>query len=101
MCLHRAFLFLLKTEQLRRVLFTARVCDGNKHGIFVALCVILLCGIARDLHAQAGVHRFGSPMQRRFPPTITTSTPSPTQSKEVSTADVCNGINKDIDNELK
>jgi hypothetical protein len=38
----------------------------------VAICIVLLCGvIAPDVHAQAAVHRFGAPIQRRFPPTTT------------------------------
>jgi len=67
----------------------------------VAICVLLLCGVAHDLHAQAAVHKFGSPLQRRFPPTIMTSPQSPTQAKEVSTADISSGIKKHIDDERK
>jgi hypothetical protein len=40
-------------------------------------------------------------MQRRFPPTTTTSQQSPTQAKEVSTADISSAIKKRIDDERK
>jgi hypothetical protein len=66
----------------------------------VAIGVILLCGIACDLHAQAAVHRFGSPLQRRLPQAITSSQ-SPTLTKEVSKADIAIAIENDIDNERK
>jgi hypothetical protein len=67
----------------------------------VAIGVILLCGIACDLHAQAAVHRFGSPLQRRLPQTIITSSQSPTPTKELSKADIAIAIENDIDNERK
>jgi hypothetical protein len=67
----------------------------------VAICVILLCGIACDLHAQAAVHRFGSPLQRRLPQTIITASQSPTPTKEVNKADIAVAIENDIDNERK
>jgi hypothetical protein len=67
----------------------------------VAIGVILLCGIACDLHAQAAVDRFGSPLQRRLPQTIITSSQSPTPMKEVSKADIAIAIENDIDNERK
>jgi hypothetical protein len=40
-------------------------------------------------------------MQRRFPPTTTTASQSPTPAKEVSNSDISSAIKKYIDNERK
>lgn len=62
----------------------------------IAIFLVLLCGITRDLHAQYTIRRFGAPVQRGLPFPETKPFPQSTPIRKVSRADISAGIKRHI-----